>query len=158
MELLYPENPLTVMEGLTNILNEVELAATSWSEDEWLWFLAQYQEMCDIDGVMSFVKEVYEDVQKASEILWPNTILSYVRGRFLITCPDTMRLKLFLESMRQQLAVLSLHPEHIRSLICPFKGQRSVCCGFGHNLWGIWTGIPDGYQRRLEPPSQVCLR
>jgi hypothetical protein len=158
MELLYPENPLTVMEGLTNVLNEDEVAATTWSEDEWWYLMSEYQDMCDIDKVMSFIKEVYEDPQKWSEILWPNTVLSYVGDRMLIVCPDTMRHKLFLESMRQQLAVLNLHPEHIPSLSCPFKAERNACCGFGSNLQGIWAGIPKEYQDRLNPPAIDCLK
>jgi hypothetical protein len=156
MELLYPADPLRFMEELINFLNGEK--ANTWSDDEWWGMLTYLPDRSDMNEVISFVNEVLENPQKAYEHLAPTTYLYGLPDRVRFICTDNMRLKLFLESMRQQLAVLNLHPEHIRSLTCPFKQQGSSCCGFGYHLEGIWTGIPSEFRRRLKPPLEVCLR
>ena len=156
VELVNPADPLGFMEELINFF--IEEKANTWSDDHWWNTLNSFQDTYDIGGIIRFVNEVSNDGQKGTEILMPSTYLIGLPDRIVVIRPDNARLNLFLESMRQQLAVLNLHPEHIRRLSCPFKRQRSSCCGFGRNLRGIWTSIPNKYRYKLKSPLRACLR
>jgi hypothetical protein len=128
--------------------------ANTWSDEHWESWLVSWREL---NEVFDFIAEAVKEQQKYLESVIPSAYILGLPNATLIRCPDTMRLKLFLESMRQQLAHLIMHPELECSLICPFKGESPTCCGFGNNLRGIWTGIPNKFRRRMKLPLQVCL-
>jgi hypothetical protein len=148
VEFLNPANPQNELEKLLGALNAEE--AHTWPEERWLSWLRSWSKF---EKIAEFVLK--GDKQKFLESIEPSaTILGISPNETSIFCPDTMRIKVFLESMRQQLA----NPDLIPRLICPFKGRRRSCCGFGHHLRGIWTSTPTEYRRRLKPPSMVCLK
>jgi hypothetical protein len=101
--------------------------------------------------------KIHGKTHKSTQRFLANAYILGLQDKVGIICPDNMRLKLFLESMRQQLGQLILHPKRIHSLNCPFKEQRSSCCGFGHYLQNIWAAIPNEERCRLKPPAQLCL-
>jgi hypothetical protein len=148
VEYLNPANPQSELEKLLGALKGEK--AHTWPEEPWLSWLRSWSEF---EKIAEFVLK--GNKQKFLESIEPSvTILGISPNETSIFCPDAMRLKPFLESMRQQLA----NPDLIRRLICPFKGRRRSCCGFGHHLWGIWTSIPTEYRHGLKPPSKVCLK
>jgi hypothetical protein len=149
VENLNPENPRSELEKLQTIL-KMESAST-WPDKRWDSWIESRREL---NEVLDFISESVEDPQKLLEATVPHVFIFGTSRGTIIICPDTMRLKVFFESIRQQL----VNPDTIQSLICPFKGQGQSCCGFGHYLQGIWTAIPNEYRRRLKPPSKICLK
>jgi hypothetical protein len=108
--------------------------------------------------IEAIINEGLKNPQQWGESMTPSALIIGLPNVPIISCQDTMRRPLFLESMRQQLAQRILHPELVRRLICPLKGQRRRCCGFGHYLQGIWASIPDEGKSKLRAPSKACLK
>jgi len=152
-EFINPERPEYYMKEQKRFLNGVD--ANTWSVAQWVKWLAKCS---DLDKVSDFILEFPKDPLKWYEALLPSAFIYGFPNEIKIVCPDPSRLQVFLESMRQQLAQLIFQPEHVSSVICPFKGQSDSCCGFGHNLQGIWAAIPNEERSRLKPPSTVCLK
>jgi hypothetical protein len=137
-ECLNPDTPLVELVRLQSTLN-VEKAFT-WSDEQW-------------DDWLNSVWNEFEDELEFEEPIPAFLIIGLPNNKTAILYVDKS-IELFLESMRQQLA----NPELIRSLICPFKGTRHSCCGFGNNLRGIWAGIPNEFRDKLKPPATVCMK
>jgi hypothetical protein len=145
-ECINPANPLIALAELQQMLKV--LSADTWSSERWSSWLESWRRLDAWETVARIIDEGYEK----KTILTPNaTLAGTPNGIVEVSCPETMRLSLFLESMRQQLTL----PELVRTLTCPFKGKRRRCCGFGHYLRNIWAAIPKDY--RVKPPSKVCL-
>jgi hypothetical protein len=149
VECLDPLNPVSQLEQVQNSLKAE--SAHTWSDERWSSWFDSWRRLDAWEIVTRLLDEAYEK----KTIFVPNaTLTGTPNGIVEVSCPETMRLPLFLESMRQQLTL----PELVRTLTCPFKGKRRRCCGFGHYLQNIWAAIPNEYRRRLKPPSKVCLQ
>jgi hypothetical protein len=151
-EILNPSDPLEELKDLLFVLTAKK--AFTWTEEQWINWIEQWNELQEV--LDSFDKLNLDPI--CGYFNPRATIQALPENKIIISCPDNERVKLFLESMRQQLAVLILRPEHIRSLICPFKRRRTTCCRLGHHLRGIWAGIPSVYRRRLIPPAMDCMK
>jgi hypothetical protein len=146
VECLDPLNPVSQLEQVQNSLKAE--SAHTWSDERWSSWFDSWRRLDAWQTVARTVDEAYEK----KTILIPNaTLTGTPNGSVEVSCTETMRFPLFLESMRQQLTL----PELVRNLICPFKGRRRSCCGFGHYLRNLWAAIPKDY--RVKPPSKVCL-
>jgi hypothetical protein len=146
-ECLNPDNPLSALAELQQVL-EAE-SADSWSGERWRSWFNSWRWLDTWDNVAKMLVTV-----DLSRIIPNATLTDTPKGIIEISCPETMRLALFYESMRQQL----FYRERVRPLICPFKERRRSCCGFGHKLRNIWAAIPKEKRHRLKPPSRVCLQ
>jgi hypothetical protein len=146
VEYLDPANPLSMLEKLQSVLNAGK--SYTWSDERWEWFAGLWP--AELKEIQAFI----QDHKQRVESTMPSALIIGLQNATMIVCPETVQFKLFLESMRQQLA----NPDLLRSLTCPFKGQRRRCCGLGQYLRGILAGIPKEYRRRLKPPSKVCLK
>jgi hypothetical protein len=155
VEYLNPADPPSELEKLLSALSAKN--AHTWSDENWADWVEKTEFWVDskteLEEAATFFEEVLVDPQKLVESVVPSTLIIGMPNGYRIYCTDDMAIELFLESMRQQLA----NPNLIRRLICPFKGRRRSCCGFGRYLRGIWVGIPKEERRRLKPPSMVCL-
>jgi hypothetical protein len=158
VEYLSLSDPLSAFEQEQNLLKKMNAHTRIVQWDKWLidWrTLAEEAGLAELKEIADSLLRGVKDPQKLLKSYTPSAFLIGLPNNVIrIFCPDTMRLKLFLESMRQQLAYL----EPLRSLNCPFKGQSQKCCGYGHYLQGIWAGIPNEYRHRLKPPSELCLK
>jgi hypothetical protein len=147
-ECLNSANPVRALEELQQLLQAEN--ADTWSNEHWSSWFDSWKRLEVWETVARTLDEVYE---KKIVIMTNAMLIGRPNGTVEISCSETMRLPLFHESMRQQLD----HRKRLRNLTCPFKGRRRSCCGFGHYLRNIWATIPTEEQRRLKPPSQVCL-
>jgi hypothetical protein len=151
-ECLDPLNPEGQLEQIQNSLKAQD--AHAWPDEQWVSWFESWNKLDTWEIILSKNDEIRE---KTYTTLPPAMLLGRSDGNVISSCTEITRLPLFHESMRQQLAQLYLHPEFVRSLICPFKGQRRSCCGFGCSLKNIWDAIPNEEKRRSRPPSKVCL-
>jgi hypothetical protein len=148
VECLDPLNPEGQLEQVQNSLKAA--SAETWSDEQWTSWFQQWNKLDSWETLLNINHGVTE-YPTASQ---PKVMLTgRVDGNVMTSCAETMRLSLFHESIRQQLDNL----KRLRTLTCPFKGQRHTCCGFGHSLQNIWAAVPNQERRRLKPPSKVCL-
>jgi hypothetical protein len=147
VEYLNPPDPQSELEKLLCELNDKK--AFTWSDkcwDNWLLSKTAFKEFAD------FFENNNDMIGK---FMYPTaTIHPLPSNKTMIVCNNSLRILVFTESMRQQLA----NPDLIHRLICPFTGQSPTCCGFGNNLRGIWNGIPKEYRGGLTPPVSDCLK
>jgi hypothetical protein len=147
-ECVSPDNPQNALAELQQILKAE--GAHTWSGEQWLSWFGSWSRI----DAWEIVGGIVQERTKLLKPLAPSaTLVGTANGNIEISYTETMRLPLFLESMRQQL----FNPKLIRNLTCPFKSQRSSCCGFGNSLRNIWAAIPNAERSRLKPPSEVCL-
>jgi hypothetical protein len=149
-----PANPVKALAELLQMLKEE--GAETWSEEQWWSWFISCKSLDEWDAVTMDLGEK-RDSSFIEEFLPSAVLAGSPNGVVNVSCTKTMRLPLFLESMRQQL----LHWDLVGTLTCPFKGQlrsRRSCCGCGDLLRNIWAAIPDEKRRKLKLPSKICLQ
>ena len=147
-ECLDPSDPEGKLVQLQNSLTVQ--GAQTWSDEQWSSWIESWNRL----ETWKTILDLRDNIFKEPFSIIPSAMLTGRHdGIIMASCTENMRLLLFLESMRQQLDNL----KSLRTLTCPFRGRRRSCCGFGHFFRNIWGAIPNEEQRKLRPPSRVCL-